>query len=1072
MNGTYQIGDVVFGNWVILREIGRGSFGTVYVVGHQDDHSFTSALKVITVPHDEAEVRIARDEGMDYQELSQHFHGIVREIEQEFKLMFQVKGSGHVVAYEDHKVETHKDPYGRELLGWDILIRMELLTPLLDWAYEHPMSRKDIIRLGIHLCTALEMCQSHGILHRDIKPENIFVSKTGDFKLGDFGVARTMEKTMSGMSKKGTYNYMAPEVYKGEDCNFKADVYSVGIVMYRLLNNNRLPFLPAAPQPVTRMDREQALARRMKAERLPLPHYAQDTLGEIVIKAADYDAARRYTPGEMRQVLEQILRMEGDGQPIYPDADDQRKRREVGELSRSLEPSVTPRMTDRTVHTPYAEATVSGTYTGRLGSLWGNLSVEDPTSGTDRGTAGTSYGTDGSGARQQPQNQEPEERTESTVSAWSHRSMSQKKATMEDRMQAASDEAHIAIQKAASGSMEEAIGAAKKASASAFAAAKLAKENRAPRNEKEAQATYDKAHKELEARKTERQTLEKMTDMDPQLKAEMMRDAAKAEMEAAAKEAKALSVLEEFRQKRLAEEEKKRQEEAARQKQWEAEENLRRMNRAAEETKRQKSAQTVPAVRKTKKSSGKGALEVVVFLGFAIVIGLLIVNTLNGNIGGGMAKKAVDIVQNHWDTLYASLDVEGELNYQSSSLEEIGQVLDEVGFQFLDQEYTPWDEVVIDESNGRRLHAMYKQWITEEMYEPIEVLVSEGSWGSRTVIFRGIMDEFYQGQSQGEIPTFLPTRFVLGGTTPAEFDIDDEMIQWIQKGNDTTVGNWEVYTYGSTDDYGNGECSIVLTNEEEKKELDLKFFITPESGKYVLHEIWIQFPEDPAIAWTSVAEALSQNLYQSLDMTEKSGINYQTDSLEDIAGKLEENGASFDIPEGSDSKFYQVSEENVSVPNTEFRANFPDFTSITLRDEYYDEVVVRFLRPSVLYWEDYANNSHLQPGYLIPGKTTMEELGITEEMLEAVKKADGGKNDGYFAVFGDLRVYQCLYKNEDPDAWYMSFDKINVEAAYNVGKDYYDITLKFDKVDEEWVLDYWYYAFAMEQAVSEEAATE
>ena len=47
MNGNYQIGDVVFGNWVILREIGRGSFGTVYVVGHQDDHSFTSALKVI-----------------------------------------------------------------------------------------------------------------------------------------------------------------------------------------------------------------------------------------------------------------------------------------------------------------------------------------------------------------------------------------------------------------------------------------------------------------------------------------------------------------------------------------------------------------------------------------------------------------------------------------------------------------------------------------------------------------------------------------------------------------------------------------------------------------------------------------------------------------------------------------------------------------------------------------------------------------------------------------------------------------------------------------------------------------
>ena len=158
----------MFGNWVIMSEIGKGRFGKVYVVGHEDDHSITAALKVITVPQDEAEVRMAANEGMDYSELSQHFYGMVQEIENEFKLQFKVKGSGHVVAYEDHKIEAHKDQFGRELLGWDILIRMELLTPLLTWAYEHPMSRADIIRLGIHLCKALEACQIHGILHRDI----------------------------------------------------------------------------------------------------------------------------------------------------------------------------------------------------------------------------------------------------------------------------------------------------------------------------------------------------------------------------------------------------------------------------------------------------------------------------------------------------------------------------------------------------------------------------------------------------------------------------------------------------------------------------------------------------------------------------------------------------------------------------------------------------------------------------------------------------------------------------------------------------------------------------------------
>jgi hypothetical protein len=66
MNGNYRIGDRVFGNWVIISEIGKGSFGKVYVVGHEDDQSITAALKVITVPQDEAEGRMAANEGMDF----------------------------------------------------------------------------------------------------------------------------------------------------------------------------------------------------------------------------------------------------------------------------------------------------------------------------------------------------------------------------------------------------------------------------------------------------------------------------------------------------------------------------------------------------------------------------------------------------------------------------------------------------------------------------------------------------------------------------------------------------------------------------------------------------------------------------------------------------------------------------------------------------------------------------------------------------------------------------------------------------------------------------------------------
>lgn len=91
-----------------------------------------------------------------------------------------------------------------------------------------------------------EYCQCQNIIHRDIKPENIFVSRFGEFKLGDFGIARELDRSMSGLSKKGTFSYMAPEMYKGEEYDARVDIYSLGIVLYKLCNHNRLPFYQSA----------------------------------------------------------------------------------------------------------------------------------------------------------------------------------------------------------------------------------------------------------------------------------------------------------------------------------------------------------------------------------------------------------------------------------------------------------------------------------------------------------------------------------------------------------------------------------------------------------------------------------------------------------------------------------------------------------------------------------------------------------------------------------------------------------------------------------------------------------
>lgn len=319
MNHTYGIGSIVFEKWIIKHKLGEGSFGTVYEVQREDfGEVYRAALKVITVPQNDAEFKSALDEGMSRTQAEEYFYSVVEDIVREFAIMAKLKGTANVVSYEDHAVIRHKDG-----VGWDILIRMELLNPLLPYAYQHPMARRDIIRLGIGICKALELCQKYNVIHRDIKPENIFVSDNGDYKLGDFGIARTIERTMSGLSKKGTYNYMAPEVYRGGEYGFSVDIYSLGIVLYRLLNQNRIPFLPQPPEPITFHQREEALARRMGGEALPKPFYAEGRLAEIVQKACAYDPKERYSsPALMRQELEAILYDEQDAELIYPSGDE------------------------------------------------------------------------------------------------------------------------------------------------------------------------------------------------------------------------------------------------------------------------------------------------------------------------------------------------------------------------------------------------------------------------------------------------------------------------------------------------------------------------------------------------------------------------------------------------------------------------------------------------------------------------------------------------------------------------------------------------------------------------------
>lgn len=286
--------------WECVRQLGSGSFGNVYEI-QKSEHGkvYKSALKIIRIPQNDVDIENAYSEGMDQNEVTEYFRSFVKNFSNEIALMSELKGYTNIVSYEDHMVIEHANK-----IGWDILIKMELLTPFPEWEKEHPLQEEDVIRLGCDICRALELCHKNKIIHRDIKPQNIFVNSNGDFKLGDFGIARVVEKTSSLMSQKGTYSYMAPEVFQGRPYNETADIYSLGIVLYRCLNYNRTPFLPLGTMNFS--DRQVAQERRMTGEAIPEPAVGSAELKRVILTTLQYDSEKRMqSVSELRCALEQ-----------------------------------------------------------------------------------------------------------------------------------------------------------------------------------------------------------------------------------------------------------------------------------------------------------------------------------------------------------------------------------------------------------------------------------------------------------------------------------------------------------------------------------------------------------------------------------------------------------------------------------------------------------------------------------------------------------------------------------------------------------------------------------------------
>ncbi|WP_105614138.1 serine/threonine-protein kinase [Vallitalea okinawensis] len=308
------IGKVISG-YKIEEKIGSGAFGTVYKASKiNESGKYTYALKHITIPNETEYKDILSSMCGDYSKANNYYKNILDGIVDEIKILrtLSEKNNANIVGYYDNDIEKTEQPF-----QYNIFLRMEYLTPVSQYLLNHQLTLEDVVDLGLDVLSALDLCHSNNVIHRDIKEDNIFISKDKRFKLGDFGIAKALKNKSKAASMKGTPAYIAPEVYLGkEEYNNTVDLYSLGIVMYRLLNFNRYPFVKPYPQDFDMDDVENAINRRLSGEIPDIPANAPEILGQILLKAVSNKADRYKSAKEfynsLRGIKEQLHQDELD----------------------------------------------------------------------------------------------------------------------------------------------------------------------------------------------------------------------------------------------------------------------------------------------------------------------------------------------------------------------------------------------------------------------------------------------------------------------------------------------------------------------------------------------------------------------------------------------------------------------------------------------------------------------------------------------------------------------------------------------------------------------------------------
>ena len=263
--------------WKIVNRCNDGDFSVVYKA--TNNNGDICAIKEMNLPRTQDDMEILINAGI-VSSLDEAATFFAQAVKNELDLMRKFKGNVNILELYDFTQEIDENRTNAKYY-----IRMEYAEDIKSYFERNGVSQKDVVKLGIDICTALELFYNHNITHNDIKPGNIFIDQAGNYKIGDFGIATKLGG--NNFVPFGTLNYISPEVYNRKGSSNNSDLYSLGLVMYKLLSGE-LPFVSDT------ITQRKAIEMRMSGIGIPTIDGVDYQLMNIITKACDMDSTNRY----------------------------------------------------------------------------------------------------------------------------------------------------------------------------------------------------------------------------------------------------------------------------------------------------------------------------------------------------------------------------------------------------------------------------------------------------------------------------------------------------------------------------------------------------------------------------------------------------------------------------------------------------------------------------------------------------------------------------------------------------------------------------------------------------------